>query len=239
MHIFTRWIEAKGRVPHDSLAERFLAADVLARSQQGASGLVHGQSVSSWGHIICHEEGKLMRFLLLKGRAASRIATLALALALGGVLALGAEVPANAAPPNVTICIAHTSYCADVKDSQDVAGQPVWLYATSEANDYHWLKITESCTFGTCYEFQDAQNTSLCLAVENPPYGNADVNIEIQPCSQHVYWYIQAGGYMPNNQNFGQDLFYSVAPNPVQDKDVLELVGGTCCYDVTYTWTVS
>lgn len=182
-----------------------------------------------------------MRFLLLKGRVAGRIATLALALAMGGAMALGAEVPASATTgtPNVTICITHTSYCADVKDDRNAAGQPVWLYATSEGKDYHWNQVTESCSAGTCYEFQDAQNTDLCLAQENPPYGNAAVIIEIQPCSQHVYWYIQAGGYMPDNQNYGQDYFYLAGPNPVQDKDVLEPIAGTIQSGYTYTWTVS
>lgn len=187
-----------------------------------------------------------MRFCALAPRWARQTRIVALAVALVGVMAFGADQPAvaaprtlAAAPPEVTICISNSSLCADVKDDQNVASQPVWLYQASGAKDYHWFKVTKTCSAGTCYEFQDAQKTSLCLAQENPPYGNEAVIIEIQPCSEGVYWYIKSGGYMPNNQNYGLDFFYLAAPNPVQDKDILQPVAGTLSSAYTYTWTVS
>jgi hypothetical protein len=87
-----------------------------------------------------------------------------------GVLTAGLAIAAPSAASartTVTICLTSaTSYCADVKDSRDVSGQPVWLYNSSQANDYHWIFVTGvNCVAGTnCYNFKDAQNTSLCLS---------------------------------------------------------------------------
>lgn len=93
---------------------------------------------------------------------------------LTATLVAGPASPASAAS-KITICLKNsTSFCVDVKDSNDVAGQPVWLYSASGAKDYHWLEVPIPCAdpgcipncvvANACVAFEDAQNTSLCLA---------------------------------------------------------------------------
>jgi hypothetical protein len=90
-------------------------------------------------------------------------------------LVAGPASPAMALP-KITICLKNsTSFCADVKDSKDVSGQPVWLYSASGSKDDHWLEAPVGCLgpmgcdagcnmAGGCVAFEDAQNPSLCLA---------------------------------------------------------------------------
>jgi hypothetical protein len=75
-----------------------------------------------------------------------------------------ATPPAASAATEITICLTYaSSYCADVKDSDNVSGQPIWLY--KNGGDYHWDLVTGiSCVAGSnCYNFEDAQHPSLCL----------------------------------------------------------------------------
>jgi hypothetical protein len=78
------------------------------------------------------------------------------------------------AAPEITICLTYSSsYCADVKDSTNKSGEPIWLYQESAgAHDYHWYEEQLPCGDGSCtcqgnacYEFVDAQNQSLCLGL--------------------------------------------------------------------------
>lgn len=87
----------------------------------------------------------------------------------GGALTAGLLVgptPASAAT-QITICLtSSSSFCADVKDSDDVSGQPIWLYSKASAHDFHWIKYTQTACVGavtSCLGFKDAQKTSLCL----------------------------------------------------------------------------
>ena len=90
-----------------------------------------------------------------KPRSMRTVLTLVLAplLACGvltATLVAGPASPASAAS-KITICLKNsTSFCVDVKDSNDVAGQPVWLYSASGAKDYHWLEVPIPCTLPGC-----------------------------------------------------------------------------------------
>lgn len=109
-------------------------------------------------------------------RAMTRIilATLITGLVMTAGAVTGTAAPASAAT-QITICLKNSkSFCADVKNSNDVSGQPVWLYSSSGANDYHWVEVPIPCgTSGDCiagcdsvpcFAFEDAQKPSLCLA---------------------------------------------------------------------------
>jgi hypothetical protein len=89
-----------------------------------------------------------------------------------GVVTAG---PASAAP-EIKICLTYSSsYCADVKDSTNKSGEPIWLYQKSAgAHDYEWLEEPVPCGDATCIcegdacvEFVDAQDQSLCLGVSS------------------------------------------------------------------------
>ena len=80
--------------------------------------------------------------------------------------------PASA-DPVVTICLTNApSFCADVKNSVNTSGQPIWLYRPQDgAKDYHWIEVSVPCgdtvclcPVSNCVEFEDAQNINLCLA---------------------------------------------------------------------------
>lgn len=105
------------------------------------------------------------------------------------VLKLGAytvrEVPAGAARhaqdapdlPLVTICLTESSsYCVDVKSNDNVSGEPVWVW--DNGADDQWYVWGESCVgiagacytacpvgVASCYEFENAENPSLCWAI--------------------------------------------------------------------------
>lgn len=102
---------------------------------------------------------------------------------------------AASAGTTVTICLTYaSSYCADVKDGQNVSGQPIWLYEASGSRDYHWILITGvSCVAGTgCYNFEDAQDTSLCLST------TVGREIELGTCGGRGSWYSEGGNLLGN-----------------------------------------
>jgi hypothetical protein len=157
-----------------------------------------------------------------KSRSMRALLTLVLAPALiGGVLTAslvaGPASPAMAAS-KVTICLkSSTSFCADVKDSKDVSGQPVWLYSASGSKDDHWLEVPVGCLVsGTCdpkcqitecVEFEDAQNTSLCLAA------SASNGIELISCQKPINggtpradWLYDSSSVLRNSFNPGSGL---------------------------------
>jgi hypothetical protein len=103
------------------------------------------------------------------------------------VLKLGAytvrEVPAGAARhaqdgrdlPLVTICLTESSsYCVDVKSNDNKSTEPVWVW--DNGADDQWYVWGEGCVgdqcdsacpegVSSCYEFEDAENPSLCWAI--------------------------------------------------------------------------
>jgi hypothetical protein len=112
-------------------------------------------------------------------------------------LLLATASSASAAPKapavQVTLCLTNSSsYCADVKDSDNVSGQPIWLYQSG--NDDHWIMISGvTCTAGSnCFKFEDAQNTSLCLSTT---VGRA---IELGTCGDRGSWYSEGGNLLGN-----------------------------------------
>jgi hypothetical protein len=120
---------------------------------------------------------------------------------------LVAPTAANAAT-TVTICLTSaTSYCADVKDSDDVSGQPVWLYKSSQANDYHWVMVTGvSCIAGSnCYNFEDAQKTSLCLSV------TSGRSVVLGTCNGGAGSWYSEGGNLLGNGAYGASYTLMVA----------------------------
>jgi hypothetical protein len=144
--------------------------------------------------VIFPSSTRMRRYpVMLKRKSRSMRALLTLVLApaiIGGVLTAGLVAgPASPAMAStkVTICLKSSkSFCADVKDSKDVSGQPVWLYSASGSKDDHWIEVPPGCLVNNtcdprcqiteCVAFEDAQNTSLCLAA-SPSNG-----IELMSC---------------------------------------------------------
>jgi hypothetical protein len=90
--------------------------------------------------------------------------------------------------PEITICLTNSSsYCADVKDGVNNSGQPIWLYQPrAGASDYKWFEAQVPCTSSYCLcdgvgcvEFEDAQNTNLCLGVSSNLTGISLIGCEL------------------------------------------------------------
>jgi hypothetical protein len=112
-------------------------------------------------------------------RLLPRVATLVLiaVLAALGTVVVTAQ-PASAAPAvppqRITLCLANApEFCADVKNSVNQSGTPIWLYrARTGAKDYLWyyerptcgVACIPECALTVCVAFVDVQNTNLCLA---------------------------------------------------------------------------
>jgi hypothetical protein len=81
-----------------------------------------------------------------------------------------AAVRAAPQTSSVTIYLTNaSSFCADVKDSDNVSGQPIWLFSCSSAGDKRWIPVefSANCIIANpCYELQDAQDTSLCMSLD-------------------------------------------------------------------------
>ena len=101
----------------------------------------------------------------------------------------GAASAAQAAPlmpdvPNVTIYLTNaSSYCADVKDSNNVSGTTIWLYKCAQGKSEHWYEI-DGVDCGTsgqyiCSYFIDVRNTSVCLGM------NGSRNVVLQGCGSN------------------------------------------------------
>jgi hypothetical protein len=102
-------------------------------------------------------------------------------------VSVGTANPAFAAPV-VTVCLTNSpSFCADVKDSNNVSGQPVWLYRPIDgAKDYHWYEVPTPCNdnfclcpVSNCLEFEDVQNPNLCMALSSNLYGVSLINCHL------------------------------------------------------------
>jgi hypothetical protein len=122
------------------------------------------------------------RFRALMPLAASVILAGGLVVGVGAVVA----TPASA-QVETTICLANSrSYCADVEDSVNTSGRPIWLWQPSAgAHDYEWIEYdvpcndyTCLCSFTSCVEFEDAQSTGLCLGVST----DSDHTLELIAC---------------------------------------------------------
>jgi hypothetical protein len=112
-------------------------------------------------------------------------------LASGLVVGVGAVVATPAfAQQEITICLANSrSYCADVQDSVNTSGRPIWLWQPSAgAHDYEWGEISVPCNDVTgvclcpdeeCVEFEDEQSPSLCLGVST----DSDHTLELLGCN--------------------------------------------------------
>jgi hypothetical protein len=97
---------------------------------------------------------------------------LAVTAALFAASTVGPTTKAFAAPL-ITICLTESSsYCVDVKSNDNTSGEEVWIW--SHGGDDHWYEIPlgcpsqyeciPACSVSDCLIFQDAENTSLCLA---------------------------------------------------------------------------
>jgi hypothetical protein len=122
------------------------------------------------------------RFRALIPLAASVLLASAAVVGVGAVAASPASAQAE-----ITICLANSrSYCADVEDSVNKSGQPIWLWQPSAgAHDYEWVEYNvpcndEVCLCGDsdCVEFEDEQSPGLCLGVA----ADGDYNLELIGC---------------------------------------------------------
>jgi len=111
-------------------------------------------------------------------------------LLVGGVTsgAIATAGPALA-QPQITLCLTNArQYCADVKDSTNRVGEPIWLYTQAAgAHDFHWIEV-ESGGFGVCpddavcYSFEvpaTADGSPLCLGAGNV---NGELDAELVYC---------------------------------------------------------
>jgi hypothetical protein len=114
-------------------------------------------------------------------------ASLLVAVATATGVSIATAGPASASP-EIKICLTNlSSYCADVKDSDNVSGQPIWLYQLSAgAKDYYWYEVPVPCTDSYCLcdgvgciEFEDAQNPNLCLGVSSNLAGISLIGCEL------------------------------------------------------------
>jgi hypothetical protein len=150
-------------------------------------------------------------------------------LAVSGLVAavnVGIAGPASA-DPNITLCLTNApAFCADVKDSNNTSGTPIWLYRPKDgAKDYHWVVEPLDCTDATCLcpeedcvEFEDAQNTNLCLAVTAGNTGISLIGCELaheQGGTGRAAWY-SLGGNNWANQSLGVNGLLTVS-GPLAD----------------------
>jgi hypothetical protein len=120
--------------------------------------------------------GRLRQFFLL---------TSSLTLAISVLSADVAMANPSANSPEITICLKNaTSYCADIEGAHNASGATVYLYNKSFSRDYHWYEVPVPCTSflcqpgcgnASCFAFEDAQDTSLCLAAGVPETGSAEL----------------------------------------------------------------
>ena len=117
-------------------------------------------------------------FIRRRRAAVTLVSSLLLA---GGLMAGGiaAAVPAAAAPaattaaavpavayPTVVIRLTNASqFCLNVTNNVNRSGQPLQLWTCSGSGDDHFYEIPDTgCFEGLCMQFQDVQNTSLCVS---------------------------------------------------------------------------
>jgi hypothetical protein len=103
--------------------------------------------------------------------------------AAGHAVASTSSIAAPRAPAFGTVTVWLTnasSFCADVKNSNNHAGATVWLYSCSASHDDKWVEVPASCPLvpSPCFSFQDAQARSLCMDMPV-----ADGYITLQSCS--------------------------------------------------------
>ena len=196
-----------------------------------------------------------MPFFLSRLRRPVRLLPRVVMLMLVAVLAaLGTVVvtaqPASAAAPavppqRVTLCLANApEFCADVKNSVNTSGTPIWLYrARTGAKDYKWylerptcgVACIPECANTICYAFVDVQNTDQCLAA------SANRGTELIAChileggTARALWK-PIGNHFRNVFWVAQDLSVN---GPLQDKRYLYVTpsvpsGG----NVWQAWTV-
>lgn len=151
----------------------------------------------------------------------------------GGVTA--GLIPGTASPASaitsITICLKNsTSFCADVKNSNDVSGQPIWLYKNTQANDYHWHEATHSdCYNGlsACLIFQDLQNTNLCLGASDTAHA------VLLPCGYSRSQWIANGTHL-HNLFWSRDL---TVAGPLANGNLLFVYPSSGCSGCWQQWT--
>lgn len=132
-------------------------------------------------------------FIRKRRKFISLASGLLLASSVLAAVVVGTASPASAAP-EITICLTNASqFCADVEDSVNRSGQPLWLYSPAAgAHDYHWYEVSYSCAPGTCYKFEDAQDTSLCIYAPSVTAGQ----VRLGNCgASEAQWYASCFQY--------------------------------------------
>jgi hypothetical protein len=132
--------------------------------------------------------------------------------------------PASASPV-ITICLTNASaFCADVKDSDNVSGQPIWLYRPQDgAKDYHWYEVPSYCpTMGSatfcacpdqnCILFEDVQNPSLCLAATPTGAGIELINCQYDQGGTARAEWVQLGNKLENEFQGGTGFLTVTGP---------------------------
>lgn len=93
--------------------------------------------------------------------------------------------PSQPDTPNVTLYLTNaSSYCADVKNSNNTAGAAIWLYKCSAGKSEHWYEVDGlQCGSGSpefiCAELIDVRATGLCMSM------NGSRKVVLQNCGSN------------------------------------------------------
>ena len=126
-------------------------------------------------------------------RATMRHAAVAFAVCASMIAVIGTMgvSAASAASPIVNLYLTNdSSYCATVQGKNNVSGTDITMYTCASSGSDSWYYIgpggTGGCTSGVenCYQFQDVNNTNLCLGV---PGGEGLA--QLMTCADaYAYW---------------------------------------------------
>jgi hypothetical protein len=134
---------------------------------------------------------------------------------------------------DVTICLLnYKTFCADVKDSKNANQQPIWLGSTTGDKDYHWKEVPQvNCgAVNLCYNFEDAQDTSLCLSSNSTNSG-----IVLDTCNTLLGGWYYEGGDVWGNVYYGSCGTLSAVAPPTSGEKMAGACRGT--KGVEQTWT--
>jgi hypothetical protein len=96
-----------------------------------------------------------------------------------------------------TLCLSnHKSYCAGIKGSVNKAGAAIWLGRASGHKNFRWVEVLiPTCSTGICYNFEDSQDTKLCLSATH----KSQAYVRLEGCNVGLAgWYNEGSGELGN-----------------------------------------
>jgi hypothetical protein len=119
------------------------------------------------------------------------------------IVGLASTTPAMAATETTISLSSSPGWCANVENHNNVSGEYIWLWSCSTGQDLKWIKTggSDICSGPNptpdCFEFQDAQNTRLCLGA---PIGSGQLLVLVTCGGDRSNWYnvgshLESGAY--------------------------------------------